>query len=109
VGRGSHDAFEGSGVGCALTRLVLRVEGALFDVVADLKVQLYFKEGPALRTETTSRGDLGGSLTRDLGIIATLLEFWVKQFGDNGEDPRCWSELSSPGEPVCRSTASTNA
>ena len=33
---------------------------------------------------TTSRGDLGGYLTRDLGIIATLLEFCVKQFGDNG-------------------------
>lgn len=33
---------------------------------------------------TTSRGDLGGYLTRDLGIIATLLEFCVRQYGENG-------------------------
>lgn len=31
----------------------------------------------------TGRGDLGAYLTRDLGVVATLLEFCVRQYGEN--------------------------
>jgi len=31
----------------------------------------------------TGRGEIGGYLTRDLGMIATLIEFCVRQYGEN--------------------------